>query len=173
VWTDHSTFTLRGTSVFLYQTATSHPSHTSLSVREHTMALDSSLFTLTFQRRKKNQAILDLTPFQPAPIASSSSSSTPLSPLYSYSRAETSDYNVQLEDHLTCIPLSSISTPRSSDKIRKIQLYNPNEFVIFEKKNMTFRQEWRWTWQDQEYLARRDGRTYIVEAVRKPDPEIE
>lgn len=132
------------------------------------MALDISLFTLTFQRRNNDATILDLLPFHPAAIAAS-----PTSPLYSFSRAQSSNYDVQLVDHLTSIPLSSITAPSSSDKIRKIQLYNPDDAVIFEKRNMTFRQEWRWTWQSQEYLARRDGRAYIVEAVRKPDPEIE
>ncbi|UZJ56623.1 hypothetical protein CBS101457_005943 [Exobasidium rhododendri] len=144
------------------------------------MALDISLFTLTFQRRSDDPAVLDLLPFHPAAIALSPPSSSltfPPSespkPLYSFSRARTVDYNVQLVDHLTSIPLSSISSPRSTDKIRKIQLYNPSEAVLFEKKNTTFRQDWRWTWQDQEYLARKDGKGYVVEAVRKPDPEID
>lgn len=134
------------------------------------MALDISLFTLTFQRRSDDPTILDLLPFHPS--ATYASSSQP-SPLYSFSRARSHDYDVQLVDHLTSIPLSSIASLSSADKIRKIQLYNPNDSVVLEKKGMTFRQEWRWTWQEQEYLIRKDGRIYIVEALRKPDPEIE
>lgn len=135
------------------------------------MALDSSLFTLTFQRRTEDACLLDLIPIHPSAAASSSSSQP--CPLYSFSRARSLDYDVQLVDHLTGIPLSSIAAPSSADKLRTIQLYNPHDSVVFEKRSMTFRQEWRWTWQEQEYLVRKDGRSYIVEALRKPDPEIE
>jgi hypothetical protein len=135
------------------------------------MALDSSLFTLTLQRRPNDAAIVDLIPFNPSSIASTST--CPPSPLYSFSRARSADYNVQLTDHLTSIPLASIISPTSAAKIRKIDLHNPEESVIFERKEKLFRQDWRWTWQDQEYLIRRDGHMYIVEAVRLPDPEID
>lgn len=135
------------------------------------MALDSSLFTLTLQRRQNDAAILDLIPYHPSTIATTSTS--PREPLYSFSRARSADYNVQLIDHLTSIPLASIASPSSAAKIRKIELHNPEESVIFEKKEKFFRQDWRWTWQDQEYLIRRDGHTFIVEAIRLPDPEID
>lgn len=137
----------------------------------HRMALDASLFTLTFERRASDATILDLSPFNAATsIATTSNQSEPL---YTFLRARSNAYNVQLQDHLTSMPLASIEAPSSADKIRQIKLYNPDDAVIFEKKAMTFRQEWHWTWQGQEYLVRRDGRSYIVEALRKPDPEIE
>jgi hypothetical protein len=137
------------------------------------MALDSSLFTLNLQRRPNDSSVLDLIPFSPAAAASTSSSPSQPEPLYSFLRARSTDYNVQLIDHLTSIPLSSIVSPSSGDKIRKIDLYNPDESVIFEKKSSFLRQDWRWTWQEQEYLIRRDGRALIVEAFRQPDPEID
>jgi hypothetical protein len=139
------------------------------------MALDSSLFTLTFQRRSTDATKLDLIPFQLATTASiaSSSASSSSTPLYTFSRAPSAHYEVQLTDFLTSVPLSSISSPSSHDKLRTIQLYNPTDSIVFEKKTMTFRQDWRWTWQNQEYLIRKDGKEFIVEAVRRPDPEIE
>lgn len=135
------------------------------------MALDSSLFTLTFQRCSNDANILDLIPFTSS--AEQASTSYKPIPLYSFSRAKSSDYNVQLLDHLTLLPLSSIVSPSSGDKIKQITLYNPEESVILEKKQKLFRQDWRWTWQEQEYSIRRDGHSYIVEAIRQPDPEIE
>lgn len=142
------------------------------------MALDSNLFTLSFQRRTGNPTVLDLIPFAPSSTlasssSSSSSSSSGPSPLYSFLRARSAHYSVRLTDSLTDIVLASINCPYSNDKSKSIQLYNPNESILLEKKGKTFRQEWRCTWQENEFCVRRDGRAYVVEAVRKPDPEIE
>ncbi|MCO5555838.1 hypothetical protein L7F22_009383 [Adiantum nelumboides] len=140
------------------------------------MVLDSNLFTLTFERRSKNANILDLIPFSSSSSlqdVASGSSGTTSSPLYTFSRARSNHYTVRLIDSLTDIVLASIDCPASTDKVKTIHLYNPNEEIILEKKGMTFRQDWRWNWQGNEFSIRKEGRQLIVEAIRKPDPEID
>ena len=138
------------------------------------MVLDSNLFTLTFERRSKNPNILDLIPFSSSSLQDvASGSSGTVSPLYTFSRARSNHYTVRLIDSLTDIVLASIDCPASTDKLKTIHLYNPNEEIVLEKKGMTFRQDWRWTWQNNEFSIRREGGQVIVEAIRKPDPEID
>lgn len=140
------------------------------------MVLDSNLFTLTFERRKEAPEILDLIPFSSSSlqdVASGSGSSGKIQPLYTFSRARSNHYTVRLIDSLTEIVLASIDCPASIDKIKTIHLYNPTEEILLEKKGMTFRQDWRWTWQKNEFTIRREGKQMIVEAIRKPDPEID
>lgn len=129
------------------------------------MALDANLFTLAFRRQPEDLTTLHLFPFTASDTFDGSS-------LYTYSRARAAHYDVQLTDSLTLIPLSTISCPTSLDKTKTIHLHNPNDSIILEKKGMTFRQEWRFRFQEDDFLIRRDGKSYEVEAVRKPDPEI-
>lgn len=136
------------------------------------------------QRRTDDPAILDLVPFSldaannPAalaapPVPSSSAPRHGAAPLYTFSRARTAAYNVRLIDTLTQIALASMACPASADRLKSIQMHNPEEEVLLEKKTATFKQEWKFAFEASDFVVRRDGRAYILVAVRKPDPEIE
>lgn len=135
------------------------------------MVHDSQLFTLTLLRRRHDVKMMDLVPMQP----SYSTKDQTVAPSYSFSRAVTLGplYDVQLVDSLLMLPLASVQSPSTLERTKEIRLMNPDAVVVLEKQKMTFKQEWRFKWEQNEFACRRDGKEYEIVAIRKPDPEIE
>lgn len=135
------------------------------------MVHDSQLFTLTLFRRRDDVRMMDLVPMQP----SYNPSDQTVHPSYTFSRAVTMgpSYDVQLVDSLLLLPLASVQSDSTLERTKEIQLMNPDATAVLEKQKMTFKQEWRFQWEQNEFACRRDGKEYEIVAIRKPDPEIE
>ncbi|CAO1616677.1 unnamed protein product [Parajaminaea phylloscopi] len=137
------------------------------------MALDSALFTLHFVPRQSAPSIIDL--FTTAPIASSSQQP----PAYTLSRAVRSPlYSTTLLDGLTHVELASISAASTAEKVKDLQLLNPEFVGQVIRRGNAFKPSWLLQWQNEVLLVTREGSlgtsapAFDVEIIRKPDPPI-
>lgn len=138
------------------------------------MALDSALFTLHYLPRVSSPSIVDLS--TSAPLVATQSANPPV---YTISRSiRCATYSNTLLDGLTYTELGSVTANASSDKIKRIQLYNPDQDVQLKRQGNAFKVEYQFLWEGETFSIVREGTlgstkpAFDVEIVRRPDPPI-